>query len=114
MFEERASVFADRVLAVHYLQRRRLSKVGVSSEKIEAVMNTPDPQIFEVSDNCQFNGDFTLVCHTPGERFKPALASVHSTLLRGNTPAIATASYSAVAYSPVLGKHVRMKRDLLC
>jgi hypothetical protein len=76
-------------------------------------MNTPDPQIFEASDNCQFNGDFTLVCHPPSERFKPALAIVHSTLLPGTTRAIATASYGAVAYSPVRGKHVRMKQDLL-
>jgi hypothetical protein len=36
MFIERASVWiADRVRVVHYLPRRRLLKVGASSEKIE-------------------------------------------------------------------------------
>jgi UDP-glucose 6-dehydrogenase len=47
------------------------------------------------------------------ERFKPGLAIVHSTVLPGTTRAIATASHSVVAYSPVRGKHVHMKQDLL-
>ncbi|MBF6568309.1 MAG: GDP-mannose dehydrogenase [Candidatus Binataceae bacterium] len=47
------------------------------------------------------------------ERFKPALTIIHSTVMPGTTRAIARNSRSAVAYSPVRGKHVRMQEDLL-
>ena len=64
MFEERSSAWlADRVLAVHDLHRRRLEEAGVPAEKIEVVMNAPDPQIFKAQNHCASNGDLTLVCH---------------------------------------------------
>lgn len=46
-------------------------------------------------------------------RFRPTLTIIHSTVLPGTTRSIATKSASAVAYSPVRGKHVRMQEDLL-
>jgi len=47
------------------------------------------------------------------ERFKPELTIIHSTVLPGTTRSIATKSGSALAYSPVRGKHIRMEEDLL-
>ena len=46
-------------------------------------------------------------------RFKPALTIINSTVIPGTTRSIAEKSGSAVAYSPVRGKHVRMEHDLL-
>ena len=46
-------------------------------------------------------------------RFKPALTIINSTVIPGTTRSIAEKSGSAVAYSPVRGKHVRMEQDLL-
>ncbi len=47
------------------------------------------------------------------ERFQPSLTIINSTVLPGTTRSIAQKSGSAVAYSPVRGKHVRMQRDLM-
>ena len=41
-------------------------------------------------------------------RFQPVLTIINSTVLPGTTRSIAEKSGSAVAYSPVRGKHVRM------
>src|SRR5258708_32255116 len=46
-------------------------------------------------------------------RFQPALTIINSTVLPGTTRSIAEKSRSAVAYSPVRGKHVRMEQDLM-
>ena len=46
-------------------------------------------------------------------RFQPTLTIINSTVLPGTTRSIAEKSGSAVAYSPVRGKHVRMEQDLL-
>jgi UDP-N-acetyl-D-mannosaminuronate dehydrogenase len=46
-------------------------------------------------------------------RFQPALTIINSTVLPGTTRSIAGKSSSAVAYSPVRGKHVRMEQDLV-
>jgi UDP-N-acetyl-D-mannosaminuronate dehydrogenase len=46
-------------------------------------------------------------------RFKPALTIINSTVIPGTTRSIAEKSGSAVAYSPVRGKHVKMEEDLL-
>jgi len=64
-FEERASAwFADRVLAVHELHRRRLEEAGVRPEKIRVVLNVPDSRLFAPRLASQSDrGDFTLVCH---------------------------------------------------
>lgn len=47
------------------------------------------------------------------ERFRPALTIVNSTVLPGTTRAIATASGSSVAFSPVRGKHAHMIEDMM-
>jgi UDP-N-acetyl-D-mannosaminuronate dehydrogenase len=47
------------------------------------------------------------------ERFKPSLTIINSTVLPGTTRAIAEASGTPVAYSPVRGKHFRMQEDLM-
>lgn len=46
------------------------------------------------------------------ERFKPDLTIINSTVLPGTTRAISEKTKSAVAYSPVRGKHVKMAQDL--
>jgi UDP-N-acetyl-D-mannosaminuronate dehydrogenase len=45
-------------------------------------------------------------------RFKPALTIINSTVLPGTTRSIAKKTASAVVYSPVRGKHVKMTTDL--
>lgn len=47
------------------------------------------------------------------ERFQPALTIINSTVLPGTTRSIAQKSGTAIAYSPVRGKHVRMQEDLM-
>jgi UDP-N-acetyl-D-mannosaminuronate dehydrogenase len=47
------------------------------------------------------------------ERFSPSLTIVNSTVGLGTTRAIADRTGAAVAHSPVLGKHVRMREELL-
>ena len=46
-------------------------------------------------------------------RFKPELTIINSTVLPGTTRSISQKTKSAVAYSPVRGKHVKMTKDLL-
>ena len=46
-------------------------------------------------------------------RFQPELTIINSTVLPGTTRSIAEKTRSAVAYSPVRGKHVKMAKDLL-
>ncbi len=46
-------------------------------------------------------------------RFKPELTIINSTVLPGTTRSISEKTASAVAYSPVRGKHVKMAKDLL-
>ena len=46
-------------------------------------------------------------------RFKPKLTIVNSTVLPGTTRSLADKTHTAVVYSPVRGKHVKMAKDLL-
>src|SRR5216684_6577437 len=46
-------------------------------------------------------------------RFKPSLTVINSTVVPGTTRAVAWKSGTSVAYSPVRGKHVMMRDDLL-
>jgi UDP-N-acetyl-D-mannosaminuronate dehydrogenase len=46
------------------------------------------------------------------ERFKPALTIINSTVAIGTTRAVAERTGTAVAYSPVRGKHARMLEEL--
>jgi UDP-glucose 6-dehydrogenase len=47
------------------------------------------------------------------ERFRPELTIINSTVLPGTTRMVGAKSRSAVVFSPVRGKHVRMVQDLL-
>jgi UDP-N-acetyl-D-mannosaminuronate dehydrogenase len=46
-------------------------------------------------------------------RFKPVLTIINSTVVPGTTRSIAQQSGARVAYSPVRGKHARMREDML-
>jgi UDP-N-acetyl-D-mannosaminuronate dehydrogenase len=46
-------------------------------------------------------------------RFKPELTIINSTVIPGTTRSISEKTGSAVVYSPVRGKHVKMAQDLL-
>jgi UDP-N-acetyl-D-mannosaminuronate dehydrogenase len=46
-------------------------------------------------------------------KYQPQFTVIHSTVAPGTTRAVAAASRSPVAYSPVRGKHARMRSDLL-
>lgn len=46
-------------------------------------------------------------------RFKPGLTVINSTVVPGTTRAVAMKSGTSVAYSPVRGKHAKMRNDLL-
>jgi glycosyltransferase involved in cell wall biosynthesis len=63
--EERVSAwFADHVLAVHELHRRRLEQAGIAANKISVVLNAPDQKIFGQKQPAGSNHEnFTLVCH---------------------------------------------------
>jgi glycosyltransferase involved in cell wall biosynthesis len=65
--EERVSAFfADHVLAVHELHRRRLEQSGIAANRISVVLNAPDQRIFGRARAAAATGnhcDFTVVCH---------------------------------------------------
>ncbi len=61
----------------------------------------------------QSPGQFETVALGYIDRFQPARTIINSTVLPGTTRSIAQKSESAVAYSPVRGKHVRMQEDLM-
>jgi glycosyltransferase involved in cell wall biosynthesis len=89
--EERASAwFADRVLAVHDLHRRRLEQAGVPGAKINVVMNLPDPRIFAARNgNHRSSERFTVVCHGTVTRrlgLDVAISATH--LLRDRIPGL--------------------------
>ena len=46
-------------------------------------------------------------------KYKPRLTVINSTVAPGTTRAVAASSQSQVVYSPVRGKHARMKMDML-
>jgi len=93
MFEERASAwFADRVLAVHDLHARRLRDSGISPDKIDVVLNSPDPRLFPPHQNGRANGaciPFTLITHgTIGRRLGLDTAIEAVNILRDRIPGV--------------------------
>lgn len=46
------------------------------------------------------------------QEFRPALTIIHSTVVPGTTRAVEAAAKQPVVYSPVRGKHVRMRAEL--
>ena len=57
--------------------------------------------------------DFVNVTVGYIRKYRPALTIINSTIAPGTTRAIAEASATPVAYSPVRGKHVKMEKDML-
>ncbi len=89
--EERASAwFADRVLAVHDLHRKRLEQAGVPGAKIKVVMNLPDPRIFAACNgNHRSSERFTIVCHGTVTRRLGLDVAIRAThLLRERIPGL--------------------------
>jgi UDP-glucose 6-dehydrogenase len=77
----------------------------------------PDPQIppCEIMHLCfPFDGD-NFIRHSVRyiEQYRPSLAIVNSTVAPGTTRKIALESGIDVVNSPVLGKHARMKQEML-
>jgi UDP-N-acetyl-D-mannosaminuronate dehydrogenase len=56
--------------------------------------------------------DFIGECARYIELYKPRLSMIHSTVAVGTTRAVANQTGTAVAHSPVRGKHVRMLQEL--
>jgi UDP-N-acetyl-D-mannosaminuronate dehydrogenase len=79
-----------------------------------------EPQDFdepiEVMHLCvpyQSQGQFEATALSYIARFEPGLTIINSTVVPGTTRAVARKSGRPVAYSPVRGKHVMMRDDLL-
>lgn len=90
-FEERASTWAaDGLLAVHEPHRLRLIKAGIPPEKIDVVLNMPDPRIFSYRpDRTAAREGFTVVCHgTITKRLGLDVAIDAIDLLRERLPAV--------------------------
>ena len=93
MFEERASAwFADRILAVHDLHARRLRDSGISPNKIDVVLNSPDLRLFPPHQNGRANGactPLTLITHgTIGRRLGLDTAIEAVNILRDRIPGV--------------------------
>jgi UDP-N-acetyl-D-mannosaminuronate dehydrogenase len=61
----------------------------------------------------QTSGQFETAALSYIKRFTPELTIIDSTVIPGTTRSIAQKSGAHLAYSPVRGKHVRMREDLL-
>ena len=59
------------------------------------------------------SADFVTAALSYIQRFKPQLTIINSTVVPGTSRAIAERAKTAIAYSPVRGKHIRMAEDLL-
>ncbi|MBF6567583.1 MAG: glycosyltransferase family 4 protein [Candidatus Binataceae bacterium] len=92
MLEERASAWlADRILAVHEPHAQRLVQSGIPREKIDVVLNSPNPEIFkpigDLYGSPPKDDHFTLVFHGTVSRrlgIDTALYAIHE--LRDRIP----------------------------
>lgn len=57
--------------------------------------------------------DFVGECAAYINKYKPQLTVINSTVAPGTTRAVFERTGAAVAYSPVRGKHIKMKQELL-
>lgn len=57
--------------------------------------------------------DFVGECAHYIEKYKPQLSIINSTVAPGTTRAVYAKTGKPIAYSPVRGKHIRMKQELL-
>jgi UDP-N-acetyl-D-mannosaminuronate dehydrogenase len=89
--------------------QERFDVVGIDIEPVEfhencSVMHLCFP--FQIPD-------FVGQCAGYIDRYKPALTVINSTVSPGTTRAIYEKAGAPIAYSPVRGKHVKMKQELL-
>ena len=89
--------------------QKHLDVVGIDIEPVEfhekcEVMHICFP--FQIPD-------FVGQCAAYINKYKPALTVINSTVSPGTTRAVYEKAGAPIAYSPVRGKHVKMKQELL-
>jgi len=91
------------------LIREQYAVVGVDIDPVDVrgefdVMHICYP--FEVADFVHRTVEYI-------EKYRPRLSVIHSTVAPGTTRAIHRASGAPIVHSPVRGKHIKMKQELL-
>lgn len=94
---------------LHDILRQRYDCVGVDIEPVNiaghcSVLHICIP--FQIADFVGTSSDYIA-------KYKPGLTVINSTVAPGTTRAVAKWSQSRVAYSPVRGKHARMRSDMM-
>jgi UDP-N-acetyl-D-mannosaminuronate dehydrogenase len=90
------------------LVRRRYSAIGIDLEPAPANVTCRTLHI------CfPFSGEFIRASAEYIKRYCPVLAIINSTVAPGTTRAIHGLTRTCLAYSPVRGKHDKMKQDLV-
>lgn len=93
-----------------YILSRRFDCAGIDVEP--AIIEEPCA-VLHICYPFQI-GDFTAVTAEYVQRLRPTLTIIHSTVPPGTTQKVqAEIGDSCLAYSPVRGKHARMKEDML-
>ena len=94
---------------LHAILRQTYECVGVD---VEPVPVTQPCSVLHICIPYQI-ADFVAATSAYIAKYQPRLTVIHSTVAPGTTRAVAASSRSAVVYSPVRGKHARMRSDLL-
>lgn len=94
---------------LYELIRERFETVGVDIDPVEAqgqcdILHVCFPYAIE---------DFVGTCATYANTYNPSLVIINSTVAPGTSRQVASAIGRPVVNSPVRGKHIRMKEDLL-
>ncbi len=90
------------------LVERKHSAIGIDIEPVTASATCGILHI------CfPFSGEFVSAAAEYIKRFNPVLAIINSTVAPGTTRTIHRLTHTSVAYSPVRGKHFKMKQDLM-
>jgi UDP-N-acetyl-D-mannosaminuronate dehydrogenase len=89
--------------------KRTYSCVGIDMELVEPLEPS---EVLHICYPFQIR-DFVGATVEYIGKFKPELTIINSTVVPGTTLAVAGRSGGAVAYSPVRGKHAKMKHDML-
>jgi UDP-N-acetyl-D-mannosaminuronate dehydrogenase len=92
------------IISEHYADAVSVDIQPVEVEGGASIMHICYP--FEIPD---FVG--TTVAYI--EKYRPELTIINSTIAPGTTRAVHQATGAAIAYSPVRGKHARMKQEML-
>ena len=90
------------------LVERRYSAIGID---IEPVRGSATCGILHIC--FPFSGKFVSAAVEYIKRYSPLLVIINSTVAPGTTRTIYSLTGASLAYSPVRGKHIRMKQDLM-